>query len=103
MVPEILFIATIIFGAIAVYLAFKAKENSIESTKEVLKLRMYGVIILYFAFSLHTFGDMLGHYYGEEIALLFESIAHGFIFASFIYFYRTALDAVESSKVYWFK
>ena len=99
----ILFAATVILGAVAVFFAFRAKHHSIEETEKLLKLRTYGILLLYVGFSVHTMGDMLSQSYGKSVELLLESIAHLVILVSFIFFYKMALCAIKNSKEYWFK
>src|SRR3989344_8206528 len=94
------FIATIIFGIIAIILAFKARKYRIEETNKVLSLRAYGIMILCIGFSLHTLGDVLALYYGDVIEILLESIAHIIILGSFIIFYMAAQYAIKSSRGY---
>ena len=98
-----IFIATIIFGIIAIIFAFKAQKYQIEEIRKVLSLRAYGIMLLCIGFSLHTLGDLLSPYYGDAIELLLESIAHVIILGSFIIFYMVTQYSIKSSRGYWFK
>ena len=95
-------IPAIILGIIAIVLAFKAKQYSIEETVESSKLNYYGLILLTAGFVIHIIGDMFFSYYGAA-ELLIESFAHVVILIAFLYFYKAAKHAVKKSERYWFK
>ncbi len=98
-----LLLAAVVLGAIAIYLAYKAKRDGFRDHKALLGFRALGMLMLYLGFAVHVGGDASSAYYGDPVALLLESIAHVIIMVSFFYFYKTALEAALQTKEFWFK
>ena len=98
-----LFLSTLVLGGVTVYYGFMAKRHGYSDHGSLLSYRALGILLLYVGFSVHTLGDLLEPYYGEAGELLLESIAHVIILVSFVFFYKTALQAKLLTKEFWFR
>ena len=85
----ILFVLSVLIGAVAFFYSSASIKYSIEENKDYLKLRSLGILFLAIGFSIHSFGDYLGTVYSEIVEQSVESSAHVIIFVSFLFFIKS--------------
>lgn len=99
----LLFIGTIVIGLIASIFASRTLKYTIRTAKPVVMARFIAILLMTFAFSLHTAGDFFGSLYNDEnIEHMLESIAHVMLAVAFIIFLSASRKILKISREYGF-
>ena len=100
---DYLFVGSIIFGLIAVIMAFYASKYEVVQNSPWFKRNAIAILVLAVGFVVHMTGDFLSQFYGHTVELNIESLAHVILLVGFLLFFYASKQVLNISKEYGFK